>query len=123
VSPGVLYIDQGSIRIDPQGQVTLHICFGPTKSLFCPLAVNPVAYGTTHDECRQNDPIASSTPEHHLLPFSLTEEEETVDAGFDAIPSAACGRRHEGMMRLKTADRACHRHALKHLNAQAEMGY
>jgi len=60
VSSVVFYIDQGGVLINPQGKVALHVCFGPTQSLFCPLAVNPVAYGTGYDDCRQDDPIAFS---------------------------------------------------------------
>src|SRR6516225_3282131 len=60
VSSVVLHIDQGGVLINPQGKVALHVCFGPTQSLFCPLAVNPVAYGTGYDDCRQDDPIAFS---------------------------------------------------------------
>src|SRR5215831_13030875 len=60
VSSLVLYIDQGGVLINSQRKVALHVCFGPTQSLFRPPAVNAVANSTGYYKSRQDDPIASS---------------------------------------------------------------
>jgi hypothetical protein len=75
-----LYIDQGGVRINPQRKVALHVSFGPTQSFFCPLAVNPVAFGNGYDDCRQDDPIAFSKPEHCFLLFTSWQEKRKPKA-------------------------------------------
>ena len=80
VSSVVLYVDQGGVLINPQRKVALHVGFGPAKSLFCPPAVNPVANGSRYDDCRQDDPIAFSKPEHYFLLFTSWQKKRKSKA-------------------------------------------
>src|SRR5262249_62222109 len=57
VSFVVLYIDQGGVLINPQREVALHVCFGPTQSVFRPPAAIAVANSTDYYKSREEDPI------------------------------------------------------------------